>query len=255
MNTTLSGCKYLMRRFLIAKVLGIVCLLAVSTCSFWEDKFPEKTYVVITFDDQHSTIYETAYPLMEAYGFSGVNVINTGEIGKTDKLTWQQVEELEFMRGWETAGHTLNHANLPECTFEEAFYQIEQDWLNLKQRGLSHETFVLPRGHATYRDYEIIIQFYDNIRNSQDLRMYYPIDRRNIGYFAYLTSYTAEDVFLRITEGILNKEALIVIGFHRFDDENHTHSCSREDFEKILKFIKEQGLEVITIKEAARMLS
>lgn len=229
--------------------------MTISCCSFWEDSFPEKTYIAITFDDQHRSIYEKAYPLMEEYGFRGTNVINTGEIGKADKLTWEQVEYLEFDLGWETAGHTLNHANLPDCTYEEALYQIEQDWQNLKQRGLSHETFVLPRGHATYRDYEIIMQFYENIRNSQDLRMYHPIDRKNIGYFAYLTSYTVADVFVRISEGILNKEALIVIGFHRFDDDSHTHSCSINDFEAILRFIKEQGLEVITIKEAARILS
>ena len=238
--------------------LILVCLaliLLTISCSWEDSEWVEKTFIAITFDDQHISIYETALPLLNKFGMPGINVINTGRIGRPELLNWEQVEELEFQHGWETAGHSLTHPNLPDLTYDEVFYQIEQDWLNLKERGLSHETFVLPRGHATERDYEIISQFYRNIRNSRDLHMYYPIDRLNIGYFAYLTSYSADDAIRRITEGVINKEALVVIGFHRFGDPYHTHSCSAEDLFKILQFIADQRLEVITLKEAAQLLN
>ena len=225
------------------------------SCSLEENLWEGKTYIAITFDDQHSSIYDTAFPLLERFGMPGTNVINTGRIGRIGLLNWEQVEELEFLYGWETAGHSLTHPNLPDLTYDEVLYQIEQDWLNLRERGLSHETFVLPRGHATARDYEIIKRFYRNIRNSRDLQMHYPLDRFNIGYFAYLTEYSAEDAIKRITEGVLNKEALIVIGFHRFDDPAHTHSCREEDLLRILQFITGENLEVITLKEVAELLS
>jgi peptidoglycan/xylan/chitin deacetylase (PgdA/CDA1 family) len=223
-------------------------VIALFSCSWEGEERTDQTYIVITFDDQHHTIYDVALPLMEKFGFQATNVINTGRIGSGDRLTWQQVEDLEFHYGWETAGHTLHHPNLPFLNDEEALYQIEQDWINLKERGLSHETFALPRGHATERDYEIIRRFYKNIRNSRDKRMYKPIDRLNIGYFAYLSSYSAEEAIMRITEGILEKETLIVIGFHRFNDPNHTHSCTEAEFYRILKFIASLELEVVTLK-------
>ena len=235
-------------------LLVVFFMLTLLSCSWDEERRLEKTYIVITFDDQHSSIYDVALPIMQQHGFRATNAINTNRIGRTGNLTWQQVEELEFSFSWENAGHTLNHANLPDCTDDEALYEIEQDWLNLKERGLSHETFVLPRGHATERDYLIIKQFYKNIRNSIDSRMYYPIDRWHIGYFPYLTHFTAQDAITRISEGILNKEALIVIGFHRFNDPDHTHSCTEEDLMTILQFIQNQNLPVTTLKEAAELL-
>ncbi|MBW6515904.1 MAG: polysaccharide deacetylase family protein [Candidatus Cloacimonetes bacterium] len=244
-----------MKSILFRSILLIaVIMLTLLSCSWDEERRLAKTYIVITFDDQHSSIYDIALPIMQQHGFKATNAINTNRIGRTGNLTWQQVEELEFSMGWETAGHTLNHANLPDCDDDEALYEIEQDWLNLKERGLSHDTFVLPRGHATERDYQIIKRFYKNIRNSIDSRMRYPIDRWHIGYFPYLTHFTAQDAITRISEGILNKEALIVIGFHRFNDPEHTHSCAEEDFIQIMHFIKDQGLTLITLKEAAELL-
>lgn len=234
-------------------ITGLLTLIILNSCSWDSEERVSRTYIVVTFDDQHHTIYDTALPILQEFGFRATNVINTGNIGKPGLLTWQQVEELEFVHGWETAGHTLEHPNLPDCTDEEALYQIEQDWLNLKERGLSHESFALPRGHATLRDYEIIKRFYRNIRNSMDKRMHYPIDRLNIGYFAYLTSYTADDVIRRIDEGIFNQESFIVIGFHRFHDTSHTHSCTAVDFLKIMQYIESLDLEVLTLKEAAAL--
>jgi len=232
----------------------LVTILILPSCSWDENDRLEMTYIVITFDDQHASIYDHAFPLMSHYGFRATNAINTGDIGSVGKLSWQQVEELEFVYGWETAGHTLNHVNLSECTDEEALYQIEQDWLNLRERGLSHQTFVLPRGRATNRDYQIIKQFYHCIRTSKDSRMFYPLDQWNIGYFSYLSSFSADDAIRRITEGIFNKEVLIVIGFHRFNEPDHSHNCSVEDFNRILMFIHNHGLPVTTLKEVCEIL-
>ena len=234
--------------------LSLLLIILLFSCSDDNMQMLNRTYIVITFDDQHSSIYDIALPIMDDFGFRATNAINTGLIGAPSRLNWEQVEKLEFERGWETAGHSLTHANLPDCTDEEVLFEIEQDWLNLRNRGLSHETFVLPRGHATQRDYEIIRRFYNNIRNSRDIRMFYPLDRNNIGYFPYINSYSFEDVIARITEGVLGRENLIIIGFHRFNDPSHSHNCSEEDFREILRFIANQNLPVITIKEAAEML-
>lgn len=232
-------------------------LIFFSSCQFNPAIREDKTYIAITFDDGFEDIYNNALPIMSQYGIRGTNFINTEIIGHTNHLTWDQVEELEFEYDWETGGHTLHHVNLPDCTLEEAEFEIGEDWTNLKSRGLSHKTFAIPNGAATPEDYEIILNYYENIRNSHEPKLFYPINRTNIGYFAYITSFTAEDVIARILNGISNKESLVVIGFHRVmeEDGNNPYNCKPIELSGIMEFIDSENLEVITIKEAAQKLS
>ena len=239
------------------KIIGIVCLLTLFSCDVLIDSGVNKTCICITFDDQDLSIYDNALPLMQEFGFTATNVINTAQIGNEGHLNWQQVEELEFVYGWETAGHTLHHVVLPEINNEEAEYEIYQDWLNLQDHGLSHDTFALPSGHATEEQFEIILNYYKNIRTSRDLKHFYPINRTYLGYFFYDSEYNAQDAISRIIRGVENKEALIILGFHQFQEENtgYPANCTPVDFRQILEFIHYNELEVLTIKEAVDKLS
>lgn len=240
------------------KVLLIsLIVILFSSCQFPPAEKEDKTYVAITFDDGFQDIYDNALPIMSHYGIRATNFINTGIIGQTHYLTWDQVEDLEFVYGWETGGHTLHHVNLPDCSLEEARVEIGEDWANLNSRGLSHKTFAIPNGAATPEDYEIILNYYNNIRNSHEPKLFYPIDRTNIGYFAYITSFTAKDVIARILKGISNKECLVVIGFHRVmeEDGNNPYNCKPIELSGIMEFINSENIEVVTIQEAAQKLS
>lgn len=239
------------------KLIKLLPLLFLFCCDMATESRSAQTYIVITFDDAHESIYSTALPIMNEYDFYATNVINTGYIGGEDKLSWQEVEELEFEYGWETAGHTLHHISMPNNPIEIVEYEIYQDWLNLQEHGLNHSTFALPGGNATEDHYEIILQYYQNVRTSRDLCLHAPLDRKNLGYFSYHTDYTAEHAIARIIKAVEYKESIVVIGFHRILDDavGHPRNCKPDDFRKIMKFIFENGFEVITIKEACEMLS
>ncbi len=239
------------------KWISIFIALVFVSCEIATDIASEKTYVIITFDDQHESIYTTALPIMLEFGFKATNVINTGVIGSENKLTWPQVEELEFEHGWETAGHTLHHITLTTTPIELVEYEIYQDWLNLKEHGLSHETFALPSGKANQEHYNIILQYYKNVRTSLNCITYAPIDRTDLGYYVYLSGYTAENVKVRILQAKQNRECIVTIGFHRILEQadGHPTNCKPEDFIKIMQFINENNFEVITIKKACELLS
>jgi len=239
------------------KWISLIFIITIIGCDVVTDIAPEQTYVIITFDDQHESIYNIALPAMNDYGFKATNVINTAVVGRDEKLTWEQVEELEFEYGWETAGHTLHHITLTTTPMEIVEREIYQDWLNLIDHNLSHCTFALPSGKANIEHYDIILQYYDNVRTSMNCNTYAPVDRTDLGYYVYLTGYTAENVKARILRAIQNKECLITIGFHRFLDEadGHPTNCKPNDLYEILRFINDNELEVITIKEACELLS
>ncbi len=239
------------------KWISLFIVLLLLSCEVTTGFRSDKTYVIITFDDGHKSIYYTALPIMEEFGFRATNVINTGIIGNEISLTWLQVEELEFEHGWETAGHTLHHITLPTVPIEIVEYEIHQDWLNLIDHGLSHSTFALPSGKASQEHYDIILQYYQNVRTSLNITTYAPIDRTDLGYYPYLSCYSAETAEARILQAVENNECLIIIGFHRVMEETAGHpcNCKPDDFHKIMKFISDNHLEVITINEACELLS
>lgn len=239
------------------KWISLFIVLLLISCEIATELASEKTYVVITFDDQHESIYSTALPIMQEFGFRATSVINTGAIGAENKLTWSQVEELEFEHGWETAGHTLHHITLTTSPIELVEYEIYQDWLNLREHGLSHTTFALPSGKANQEHYDIILQYYQNVRTSLNCKMHTPIDRTDLGYYVYLSGYTAENAKARILQAKQNKECIVIIGFHRVLEEadGHPSNCKPDDFYKIMQFISDNDLEVITINEACELFS
>lgn len=82
--------------------------------------------------------------------------------------------------------------------------------------------------------------------------MHAPLNRHALGYLAFQTGWSAEQAKARIIRGVMDGEALIIIGFHRFDTDSPTDPdiCTSAAFEELLKFVKDQGLRVLPLKEA-----
>lgn len=100
--------------------------------------------VVITFDDGYRDTYETALPLLQRYGFTGVLFMPAGEIGR--RLTR---DELLTMRaaGWDIAAHSYTHRELTSLSAAAQEAEIKQAKAALDQ-ALAQNTryFCYPNG-------------------------------------------------------------------------------------------------------------
>ena len=67
--------------------------------------------MVLTFDDGYTSVYTTAFPIMQQYGIKGTVYINTALVGTPGRLNLQQLQTL-YNAGWTIANHTPNHTNL-----------------------------------------------------------------------------------------------------------------------------------------------
>lgn len=101
--------------------------------------------IVITFDDGHNSVYETAFPIMQEHGFFGVTYIVANRL-KSDGFTG--VEKLKEMisAGWEVGSHSYTHSDLTldrSIAFTEIF--VSRDTLT---QSLSQpvKTFAYPFG-------------------------------------------------------------------------------------------------------------
>jgi peptidoglycan/xylan/chitin deacetylase (PgdA/CDA1 family) len=208
--------------------------------------------ICFTFDDQHISIWEHAYPVMKQHGFRGTNFVNSGRIGHPNLMDWQKLETLGKDEGWETGGHTLYHQDLPELSFGDAELAILADYDSLKAHGLNPRSFALPGGDCPLEYYPILQRRYKNIRGSSDFAMFEPINRFSLGYLPFQSGWTADNIIHRLQAGIANGEAIIIIGFHRIETPTggYNDNCPLAEFIRILDWVHSKGLEVLTVSEA-----
>ncbi len=232
------------------RILIIFIIFLLTSCS--NQIVGKKPIIVFTFDDENHTIYDVAFPIMKEYDFQGTLVINTAVINEYPHiLTWNQIYEMVFDNGWETAGHTLHHIDLVTSPKPLIHKEIYLDWLNLKNRGLPHETFALPAGHANDYAFNEIEKYYKNIRTSLDLKLKEPINRKLLGYFFYKTDFDYRDVIERINDAVISNEDVLIVGFHRFENTNNNSVdyCKPEDFRKIVQYVHKNQFQVMTIQK------
>ncbi len=233
-----------------------VALLAILSCDNNSGRFADRTIVCFCFDDEHESAYTVAFPVMQEYGFTGTMVVNSGWLGNTGRMTWNQLDEMVLENGWELAGHTRHHVNLATCSYEEAWDEVVGEFELYTDMGYEVTMFALPAGEASTRDFEIISECYETIRTSRDITMKAPVNPHYLGYFSYWTEYEPEQVYQRIQMGMKDQEDLIILGFHSLKDpdEGALTNCSPDDFRAIVEYISKLDVEVMTIREAVRLL-
>jgi peptidoglycan/xylan/chitin deacetylase (PgdA/CDA1 family) len=69
--------------------------------------------LVISFDDGYLDVYEKAWPVMQAVGFTGVVYVITGQMEITGYLHADHLKDL-VSAGWEIGSHTDSHSSLRE---------------------------------------------------------------------------------------------------------------------------------------------
>lgn len=206
--------------------------------------------VVFTFDDCHESIYETAFPLMEEYGYQGSNIVNSCVVGSIAHYGWEELG-LMSQAGWEVVSHTMHHANLTEISWQEAEEEILGDIENLNQQGYEPQSFALPCGAVNQQIRQLLWREFKNIRHSADTTNYFPVDRKSVGYFPMQSTYSASEMISRLQRAEYNGECLVILGFHRILPQvsNAVDNCTPEDFVQILEYVKRQGYEVLTMQE------
>lgn len=67
--------------------------------------------IVITFDDGDISVYETAFPILQKYGLTGVVYIVNNYMGTDGYMSAKQIKEM-VAAGWEVGSHSRSHRDL-----------------------------------------------------------------------------------------------------------------------------------------------
>ena len=79
--------------------------------------------VIITFDDGDISVYQTAFPIMQKYGLTGVVYIVGKYMGTEGYMSSEQIKEL-IVAGWEVGSHSNSHYDLTKLKPEELYTEI-----------------------------------------------------------------------------------------------------------------------------------
>jgi peptidoglycan/xylan/chitin deacetylase (PgdA/CDA1 family) len=116
---------------------------------------PDKS-VVITFDDGYSSIYDTAFPMLQRYNYPFTLFVSTGPIddGLNNYMNWEQINEMSEA-GVIIANHMVDHPYMLEARENEGSEQrlerLRMELLQAEERieaetGQSHRYLAYPYG-------------------------------------------------------------------------------------------------------------
>lgn len=101
--------------------------------------------VVISFDDGYESVYENAYPIMQAQGFIGVMYLVGEYVGSQGYKDTGQIQAMTG-NGWEIGSHSMTHPHLPAVHNQINFEAGQSKGRLATEIGVSVETFAYPYG-------------------------------------------------------------------------------------------------------------
>ena len=101
--------------------------------------------VILTFDDGSDTIYTTAQPIMQRYGFAGVSYIVYYTIGLTHYMNVEQIRALHAT-GWEIGSHSLTHKDLTIPPYRQENEIVQSRRMLETRLGVPVLSFAYPFG-------------------------------------------------------------------------------------------------------------
>ncbi|MFW5825054.1 MAG: polysaccharide deacetylase family protein [Marinobacter sp.] len=112
--------------------LGLeVVPLEEATRAALRGELEDRQQVAITFDDAYESVWTTAAPLLEEYGYPYTIFINTEAVGSRGTMTWEQLEKAADQPGVTLANHNHDHTHLPRRPDES-----QQDWQKRAEEGM-----------------------------------------------------------------------------------------------------------------------
>lgn len=133
-----------------------------STCRVYVDSVRglerrERGAVVFTFDDNHASQYEKAFPIFDEYGYPAAAAVIPWKIGESDRLDVDELREMTDA-GWEVMSHPQVEATpLPELDRGDARSAIVRSKRWLRDHGFESGAGVIvwPLGKYDERMLEI----------------------------------------------------------------------------------------------------
>ncbi|WP_231189758.1 polysaccharide deacetylase family protein [Haladaptatus sp. DYF46] len=206
---------------------------------------PEKGMVMLSFDDGLESQYTKAFKMMQKYGFSGVDAIITDAVFDDGFLTQRQMRDM-VKDGWDMICHPNTQSvpmdQRPKAEQEELMKE-SQRWL--KKYGYDgHKYMAVPKNVVGPNTFELAQKYFDLTLSFGASPNALPVIQKDTILSRMGTS-DIKSVKQKIDHAARYKQ-LSPLLFHRIGGQD---GVPEKKFENILKYIKNQNVEVVTLTD------
>jgi peptidoglycan/xylan/chitin deacetylase (PgdA/CDA1 family) len=211
----------------------------------------EKGMVSIAFDDGWQSIADRATPLLQKYDIRTTQYIITTASEKrvNGYMDDKAVRKLKN-QGHEIASHTLLHCDQTKVSDDDLVKNALDSKNQLEEQGLGPITsFAYPYGTYSERTQQIFTQNYQFIRTSDEGYNDRYFDAQRIKSFAIRSATNTSEFKAMIDHAKQHKQWLVLV-YHRVD-EHGDYNITTGNLDKQLRIIRDSGLSILPISEAA----
>jgi peptidoglycan/xylan/chitin deacetylase (PgdA/CDA1 family) len=131
--------------------------------------FPPRS-VVITFDDGYRSVYEVAFPVLQAHAIPATVFLTTGSAAASERLpslegrtmlSWEEIREME-RHGIDFGAHTCTHPDLTRSSLERLNAEV-RDSKDIVEQGIGRSVacFAYPFGRYDERVRDVVREHFE----------------------------------------------------------------------------------------------
>lgn len=145
-------------RFLKEHNYNVLTLEAAGDLIKNKKKIPAKS-IVLTFDDGYKDNYIYAFPVLKKYNFPATIFIVLSEVGKSDRLSWDEINQMRDSGLIFFGSHTINHPFLEYVGSDEELKKEIGDSKRILEEKLGKpvNTFSYPMGRFNAKVRQFVI--------------------------------------------------------------------------------------------------
>lgn len=243
-------------KFIAKSIQGQNVTINIKEFSLIPDQIEARA--VIVFDDGWSSVMDAA-EIMNKYDLKGNIAVITGSVDKKQYLTLDNLKTLQNDYGWNMASHSNLHKNAVDEYVNnsnlEGFKNDVSDALEYLIKNNINSTpnwYIYPDGSTDDAIKNIIGKYYKFARATINIPESFPFaEPLEVGVFpVYSDRAKPIDVHNAISDAIKYHQTIFLM-FHKFlkGAPSLYTEYSLNDFETILKDIKDQGIKVVTLSD------
>lgn len=221
---------------------------------FWIDDLrmtpaADQGYVILSFDDAAATQYETAFPILEEYGYQAAAAVIPDALNRPPRLSIGNLREMRDA-GWDISSHPDAGTGLTQIPPEEARSTIESAFEYLTNRGfpkgarhmftpyhdINHEVMQIVREY-----HETCFYFAGNNTNAPPSSLFHisRVDMHDIEGFTNLIDMAAQhnQLAVGLAHGVQPADAI---------EDDPLADTTIEQLREVLDYIEGSDVEVIT---------
>ncbi|VVB56146.1 Polysaccharide deacetylase [uncultured archaeon] len=223
----------------------------------------ERPTVIITFDDGWLSVYDKAYPIMQANNQKGVDFIIIDPIigGWSDFMQKSQLNVL-YGAGWDISSHTYSHIALTTANNTTLNYELaaSRNWLNAN--GYPRGAMLLAYPYGDYNSGVITALKANGYVAARTVDasngMHYNLSSPDIFSLKSYEIIGGQDNNITVINQIDNTIAangLLILSFHKIVDNLSINATDAEteyttsDFQKVSNYLKSKRVDVRTLSD------